>query len=123
MTEFIPFLEKIVDAAQRERVESVLNWVQTTYPQLEPRLAWNQPMFTHHGTFILGFSVAKAHLAVAPESVVMARFAKDIDAAGYSRTDMLFRISWKQEVNVDLLSQLIEFNLKDKANITTFWRK
>ncbi len=123
MTEFQPFLEKMTDPAQRERMETILNWVQTTYPQLVPRLAWNQPMFTHHGTFILGFSVAKPHIAVAPEPYPMVRFAQDIDTAGYSRTDMLFRIPWKSEVNYGLLSQLIEFNLSDKANTTTFWRK
>jgi hypothetical protein len=123
MIEFQPFLEKMTDPAQRQRMEDILNWVHTTYPELEPRLAWNQPMFTHHGTFILGFSVAKAHIAVAPEAVVVARFAKDIDAAGYSPTDMLFRIPWKSDVNYGLLSQLIAFNLTDKANITSFWRK
>jgi len=123
MNEFQPFLEKMTDPAQRERMESILNWVHTTYPQLDLRLAWNQPMFTHHGTFILGVSVAKGHIASAPESVVGARFAKDIDAAGYSRTEMLFRIPWKSDVNYGLLSQLIEFNLTDKANMTSFWRK
>ncbi len=123
MNEFQPFLEKMTDPAQRERMETILNWVHTTYPQLDLRLAWNQPMFTHHGTFILGFSVAKGHIAIAPESVVVARFAKDIDAAGYSRTEMLFRIPWKSDVDYGLLSQLIEFNLTDKANMTHFWRK
>ncbi|MCQ4950818.1 hypothetical protein NE646_14380, partial [Bittarella massiliensis] len=37
------------------------------FPDLTPKIAWNQPMFTDHGTFIIGFSAAKAHLAVAPE--------------------------------------------------------
>lgn len=123
MNEFLPFLEKMTDPAQRARMEEILNWVHTTYPQLEMRLAWNQPMFTHHGTFILAFSVAKPHIAVSPEQYPILRFAQEIDAAGYSRSDMLFRIPWKSDVNYSLLSQLIEFNLVDKAETTTFWRK
>ena len=31
-------------------------------------------MFTDHGTFIIGFSIAKHHLAVAPERVVIQHF-------------------------------------------------
>ena len=123
MNEFLPFLEKMTDPAQRARMEEILNWVHTTYPQLDMRLAWNQPMFTHHGTFILAFSVAKPHIAVSPESYPIVRFAQEIDEAGYPRTEMLFRIPWKSEVNYGLLSQLIEFNLVDKAETTTFWRK
>lgn len=32
----------------------VLDWVAEHYPELELRIAWNQPLFTHHGTYIIG---------------------------------------------------------------------
>ncbi len=35
---------------KRARMAEVLNWVAEHYPELELRIAWNQPMFTHHGT-------------------------------------------------------------------------
>jgi uncharacterized protein YdhG (YjbR/CyaY superfamily) len=44
-------------------------------------------MFTDHGTFIIGFSVAKHHLAEKPE------FDK-IVKAGYDHTKELVRIRW-----------------------------
>ena len=38
------------------------------FPQLKEENKWNQPMFNDHGTFIIGFSIAKGHIAVAPEA-------------------------------------------------------
>ena len=39
------------------------------------------------GTFIIGFSAAKAHISIAPETVTMETFAKDIKEAGYEVVD------------------------------------
>ena len=57
------FLSTIPDADNRERMIDVV----LTYPELELCVAWNQPMFTHHGTYIIGFSAASKHMAMAPE--------------------------------------------------------
>ena len=63
---FEEFLNKIEDPAHKERMKEVLEWVGNKYPNLTPVVKWNQPMFTDHGTYIIGFSVAKQHMAVAP---------------------------------------------------------
>lgn len=31
----------------------VADWGVHTYPELELRIAWNQPMFAHHSTYII----------------------------------------------------------------------
>ena len=67
------FLAAIPDD-NRERMVEVLVWVGLTYPELELRIAWNQPMFTHHGTYIIGFSAASKHMAITPERATMIRF-------------------------------------------------
>ncbi|HJA91207.1 MAG TPA: hypothetical protein H9948_10510, partial [Candidatus Jeotgalibaca merdavium] len=51
------FLNKMPQAEQRQRVEELLNWVMTEFPNLKAEYKWNQPMFTDHGTYIIGFSV------------------------------------------------------------------
>ena len=56
---FDEYLERIGDPRHRARIQEVLAWVAETFPELTPRIAWSQPMFTHHGTFIIGFSTAK----------------------------------------------------------------
>jgi uncharacterized protein len=80
-------------------------------------------MFTNHGTFIIGFSVAKQHLAVTPERAGVEHFSDEIGRAGYQHSKMILRIPWESPVDLALLESLIEFNIVDKADTTTFWRK
>ncbi len=122
MKEFADFLNAIEDPKQRQRTQEVLQFVNDTFPQLERRIAWNQPMFTDHGTFIIAFSLAKQHLAVAPETVTLERFSERINQAGYSATAMLMRIRWNQEVDYTLLKDMVAFNIEDKKDHKAFWR-
>ncbi|PAK55884.1 iron chaperone [Paenibacillus sp. 7541] len=123
MEVFAEYLKGIDHPDHRERTEEVLKWVAHKFPQLEPKIAWNQPMFTDHGTYIIGFSVSKQHMAVAPERVTIDQFYDDIVQAGYSHTKELVRFPWKGEVDFTLLEKMIEFNIMDKADCSTFWRK
>lgn len=123
MQEFAEYLARIDDLQQRDRMEEVLAWVHEEFPALLPRIAWNQPMFTDHGTFIIGFSVSKLHLAVAPEEITINHFAEEIVKAGYDHTKQLMRIKWKDPVDYSLLERIIVFNMIEKADYSTFWRK
>jgi uncharacterized protein YdhG (YjbR/CyaY superfamily) len=120
---FEEFLSKIENELHRLRTKEILNWVHVKYPQLVPKVAWNQPMFTDHGTFIIAFSVAKNHLAMTPEKAGIERFSDEIEKSGYSYSSMIARIPWKKPVDYDLIAAMIEFNLEDKKDCMTFWRK
>lgn len=122
MKEFDAFLAKIEQPDHKKRVTDVLSWVNETYPELERVIKWNQPMFTDHGTFIIGFSVSKKHFAISPESVTLKLFSQDIEKTGYSFTENIIRINWDQPVDYDLLKKMIDFNIADKAEFTQFWR-
>ena len=123
MEAFAIYLEGIHNPQHRARTGEVLTWVAEKYPSLEPKIAWNQPMFTDHGTYIIGFSVSKHHLAVAPEKAGMNHVADAIAQAGYDHTKELVRIKWEDPVEFSLLEKMIEFNIWDKADCKTFWRK
>jgi len=123
MEAFAEFLEKIANSQHRARTEEVLAWVGDKFPDLVPKIAWNQPMFTDHDTYIIGFSVSKLHLAVAPERAGINQFAEEIVQAGYDHTKELIRIRWDSPVDFSLLEKMIEFNIWDKADCSTFWRK
>ncbi|KZZ84327.1 iron chaperone [Bacillus sp. SJS] len=123
METFTNYLAGIDNPAHRSRTEEILTWVATKYPKLERQIKWNTPMFTDHGTFILGISTAKHHLSVSPEEAGIAHFADDIAQAGYSSTKGLFRIPWNEPVNYELLEKMIKFNIEDKADYTNFFRK
>lgn len=117
-----PFVETIDDAGQRERFETLLTWVEETFPELEAHIKWNTPMFTHEGTFIIAFATAKHHLSVSPEEAGLTRFQDEIRLAGYKATKGLFRIPWTAPVDYELLTRLITFNMEDKAGHPRFWR-
>lgn len=120
---FEKFLSTIEDEEHRARLLEVLEWVKNRFPNLEPKIAWNQPMFTDHGTFIIGFSASKQHFAVAPEPQGIKEFSGEIAKSGYRQSSNLFRIRWEEPVNFSLLEQIIIYNRKDKAQCSSFWRK
>lgn len=123
MEAFKAFLSDIDQREHQQRTEEILTWIHQQFPHLKPVIKWNQPMFTDHGTFIIAFSTAKKHLAVAPENPAIHTFSNAIKQAGYEHTKELIRIPWESPVNYALLQGIIEFNIKDKENTTTFWRK
>ncbi|WP_080145477.1 iron chaperone [Marinilactibacillus piezotolerans] len=123
METFEEYLSTIDQIDQRDKMAHLLNWISETFPQLDQRIAWNQPNFTDHGTFIIGFSAAKQHISVAPETAALEKFSDMIEAAGYSATKMLFRIKQEQEIDYPLLEEIIQFNIEDKKDCTTYWRK
>lgn len=116
------FLVKIENLEKRNKLEGIFRWIEDEFPEIETRIAWNQPMFTHHGTFIIAFSVAKKHIAVSPEKRGILEFKEDIKKSGYDSTELIFRIPWDKSVDFHLLKKIISFNLKDKSETTTFWR-
>lgn len=122
MNEFQEFLNSIGDSDKKERMGDILNDIKKTFPQLKEEIKWNQPMFTDHGTFIIGFSIAKAHIAVAPEAVVISLFEKELEEAGYSHTQELFRIKWTDKVDNNLLQKIVAYNIENKKDMAKFWR-
>lgn len=123
MEVFDPFLANIDDEQHRERTKEVLAWIAKNYPNLKQEIRWNQPMFTDHDTFIIAFSVSKKHLAVSPELACMEHLAADIEQSGYSYSKQLVRVGWNEVVNYKLLAKVINFNIADKMDCETFWRK
>ncbi|MNW70446.1 hypothetical protein D3C74_497670 [compost metagenome] len=61
-------------------------------------------------------------MAVAPELAGINHFSDEIMQAGYDHTKQLVRIRWENPVDYSLLKRMIEFNIQDKADCSTFWR-
>ena len=116
------FISNIPKIEHQKKLTEVFHWVQNTFPTLQSKIAWNQPMFTNNGTFIIGFSVSKNHFAFAVEEKCMNAFETDIQNSGLSFTKNLVRVQWNQAVPYELLKKLIAFNIADKQGYTKFWR-
>lgn len=110
---FEEYLSGITDMEQLARMAEILKWISDQFPDLEPRYAWNQPMFTDHGTFIIGFSMSKQHIAVSPEKAGIDHFLTEIEKAGYGHGT----------IDYPLLERVIVFDREDKSHCTSFWRK
>ncbi len=121
--EVIEFINKIEDESNQTRMQEVLEYVIRTFPTLKLEFKWNQPMFTDHGTFIIGFSVSKKHIAAAPESHTIHIFTHKFNELGENYSKMLVKFPWNKPFNFVLLKELIQFNIADKSECKTFWRK
>ncbi len=123
MHKFEPFFNKLTNINHLGKIQDLFEWIETNFPELEREYKWNTPMYSDHGTFILGVSTAKAHISIAPENQTMAHFKDKIAEAGYVQTAGLFKVKWDQEIDYELLKEMIEYNIEDKKEVTTFWRK
>ena len=121
MTTLKEYLETL-PVEHANRMNGMFDWIIEKYPNMESRIGWNQPMFTDHGTFIIGFSASKKHMSATIEPKGITVFSDKIKDAGYEQTKMLFKIKWDEPINYELLSEMIEYNMADKAECSTFWR-
>lgn len=122
MKTFEEYLDSMGEPEQRDRMEEILNWIKEHYPNLGTRIAWNQPMFTDHGTYIIGFSHSKKHIAMSPEVKPIKKFKASIEETGLSYTDNIIRVKWEDPIPYELIQTLIDYNIEDKIDHTKFWR-
>lgn len=115
------YLLLIDDENKRKILKDLLIWIESTF-DLVLEIRYNQPMFVKNGTFILSISNSKNHMSVAPELETMNYFRDEILMAGYESTQMLFRIKYKDEINYNLLTRIINYNIETKKNHEKFWR-
>lgn len=123
MSIFQIFIDELDTPEKKEKLGSIFEYIRKSFPQLKEEIRWNQPMYTDHGTFIIGFSTATNHISVAPEVKALEKFSDEIIAAGYTRSKKLFRIKFTDKIDFDLLHRIIAFNIEDKKDTNKFWRE
>lgn len=123
MEQILEYIQRIDDPDNRLIFGDFINWLMTDFPELKPEYKWNQPMFTHHGTFIIGFSVAMKHFTVAPEMRTFEHFLSQIKDLKLKHGKKTFQLQFGQDIPYDLLRALINYTLADKQNVTSFWDK
>ncbi|SDK41054.1 iron chaperone [Lacicoccus qingdaonensis] len=122
MKTFQDYIETIDDMTHRRQFEEVIEWINKNYPDLDRVIKWNSPMYTMDDTFILGIDSAKKHMSISPEGKTMGIFKEEVEQAGYSQTNGLFRIKYSETVDYDLLKKMIDYNVEDKKGYEKFWR-
>ena len=100
---------------------NIRNFTGQHYPELELRIAWNQPMFTYHGTYIIGFSAASKHMAMAPERATLIHFEPVMRERSTDFGKMFAPQPWNKLFDYELLDAFIQHQLAEKHDITSFW--
>jgi len=106
---------------KKDRVNGIVKWIEENFSHLKLEIKWNQPMFIDHGTYIIGLSVSKMHLAIGLEARSMDRLIEIIKKSEYEHSKMLIKIKWTQEIDYEFLDLIITDIIKDKKSIKTFW--
>lgn len=117
------YLATVPDEKHRENMESLIQWVANSFPELRLEIKWNQPMMIRNGTFIIAFSAAAHYVSIAPETTVLYEFLDRIKESGYGHTKMKFQIKWDQKIDYDLLRDIIERSIAFKKDSKTFWAR
>lgn len=119
---FKPYLEKIEDEKDRKKVREVYKWIEDQFPNLQREVKWGTPLYSHHGTFIIGVKPARKYFSINPESEGIDVFSDKIKKAGYTHEKMTYKIKYSDEVEYGLLKEIIEYNIEDKKDAVKFWR-
>lgn len=106
---------------QKEKLESIFDWMLKEFPELHIEMKWNQPMFVLDKTFIISYSYASKHISAAPEKVILDKFSDKIKKAGYTHSKMLMKITNEQEVNFELLKEIVTACMDLKRGMDKFW--
>lgn len=119
---FEDYINTIENIENRERFTEVLQFIIKEFPELETVIKWNQPMFLHHGTYIIAFNVTKKHINIAPEKATMIHFDELIKSKDVNQTMMFVQMKWNRPIDYELIRELIEYNIIEKKDTDTFWR-
>lgn len=63
------------------------------------------------------------NLVVSPEAAGVRKFSEELDKLGYGYGSMTIKFPWNKQMDYDLLERIIRFNIEDKKECGSFWRK
>lgn len=118
-------LEKIAVDENRAKLANLLERLEAEFPELEGNVKYSQPMYEAHGTFIIGFKPAKTHFGIIAEAPAAERFKSEAGNLGltFTSSGKVSVVKWTQEIPFELIKKLVTFQLEDKKNTTTYFRK
>jgi len=106
----------------KKKVKEILAYIEDHFQELEIVVKWNQPMFINHNTFIIAISYSKKHISIAPERKTLDHFEREYTQKGYARTKEYLLYPWDQPHDLELIKDMVAFNIEDKKDMTKFWR-
>src|SRR5699024_355520 len=91
------YLATVPDEKHREAMESLIEWVANSFPELRLEIKWNQPMMIRNDTFILAFSCGGDYVSIAAWNTVLYKFLYRLKESRYGHHKKEFQIPWDQK--------------------------
>ena len=121
LSPLVPYIDAISNDEHRQQFIELCDWLLEKFPELEPVIKWNQPMFLHHGTFIIGFNVATHHINVGPEPRAFMRVLGEINTKKMKHGTKTYHQPFDKPFDYALLERIVSETLEDKREIISFW--
>jgi uncharacterized protein YdhG (YjbR/CyaY superfamily) len=99
---------------QNTHIRGLVDWVSTTYPQFDPVIAWNQPMFKVGKKYIVGFMPAKSYtnvLTVTNTPITELSHALE----GYTHGTRSYRIGFDEKIDPDVFDKIIQIRFREEG--------
>ncbi|MEY3806393.1 MAG: hypothetical protein RIR69_1205 [Actinomycetota bacterium] len=98
---------------QHEKLtREILNVITQKFPQLEPVVAWNQPMLKYGKDYVIGISASKNHLTIGPwGNDVVGQFSAELEGLKTNKKTFQVPLNWK--INKTLLHRIVQFRLNE----------
>ena len=61
-------------------------------------------------------------MSIAPEQATITHFQPEHEALGADFTKNIIRHPWGSPINIELLGELIDYQIATKRGMTSFWR-
>lgn len=99
---------------QRAQIETLISIISDTFDDLDLQIAYNQPMFTHAGSYVVGLSASARHVSLNPFSAeVVAAFADQFPTAMVT----MHTFKWALDQPVDA-TRVRDIVTAARANVT-----
>jgi uncharacterized protein len=101
-----------VDPVGAKTIRAILATIIKTHPDLEPVIAWNQPMLRRGDDYIIGFSVLTNHLLLGPWGNDAIAAVKPL-LGGYKVLKKTVQIPLDWDIDADLLEAMVSHRLSE----------
>jgi uncharacterized protein len=88
--------------------------IRAEHTELEPVIAWNQPMLKSGPHYVFGLSILTRYILMAPHgTTVLEQFRPRLEAAGFVLNKKTIQVPFGWDVDADLLCDMVEARLEE----------
>ena len=101
-----------IDPGAADTIRSIFAAITAEFPDLEPVIAWNQPILRNDHGYVFGISTASRHLTVNPWSTeALERFTGSLPTSAVKKHTFTVPFGW--EIDAEMLRAMVRQRLSE----------